>query len=88
MGSEYLEAFEQGKCGSTPFALSSGRLDSDKLGSGWSWQLPVAGGGEGWDTEQCFVLTKVDSRYQTATPTPAPHPPHCLIEDMLHREEI
>ncbi len=86
--SEDLEAFEQGERGSPAFALSSGRLHGYHLGCDGGRQLLVAGGREGGETDQRFVLTEVDGWCQAAKPTPLPHPPHCLKEDMLHREEV
>ncbi len=86
--SEDLEAFEQGERGSPPFALSSGRFHGYQLGGGRGWQLLVAGSGEGGDTEQRFVLADVDGWYQMTAPTPPPRPSHCLVEDVLHREEV
>lgn len=90
-GSEDLEAFEQGECGSPPFALGPGCLHGDQLGCGRGWQLLVAGGGEGGrrgETEQRSVLTDVDSWNQTATLPVPPRPPHRLVKDMLHGAEV
>lgn len=44
--SKDLEAFEQGECGGPPFALSSGCLHGDQLGSGGGRQLLIARSGE------------------------------------------
>ncbi|GAA6227796.1 uncharacterized, partial [Lates japonicus] len=86
--SEDLESFEQGECGGPPFALSSGRLHGHQFGRGGGRQLLVAGSGEGGDTKERLVLADVDSWYQTTTLPSPPHPPHSLIEDVLHRWEV
>lgn len=86
--SEDLEAFEQGERRGPPFALSSGRLHCDQLGSSRGRQLLVAGGGEGGRIEQSFVLTKEDCWCNGAAPPSPSRPPYGLIEDMLHRQEV
>lgn len=90
-GSEDLEAFEQGECGGSPFALGSGRLHRDQLGGGGGGQLLVARGREGGDAEQRLVLADVDGTDQTDTLAAAAvplRPPHCLVENVLHGVEV
>lgn len=88
--SEDLEAFEQGECGGSPFALGPGRLHGDQLGGGGGRQLLVARGGEGGDAEQRFVLADVDGTDQTDTLAAAVplRPPHRLVENVLHGVEV
>lgn len=86
--SKYLEPFEQSECGGSTFTLSSGCLHGHQLGSRRGGQLLVTGSGERGDVKRRLVLLYAHSRYQVATTQPLPGPPHSLIEDMLHGQEV
>lgn len=86
--SEDLKTFEQSQRGRPPFALSPGGLNGHHLGGGGRRQLLVARRGEGGDVEQRLVLADVDGRDQAGSSPALLGPPHRLVEDVLHRQEV
>lgn len=83
---EDLEPFEQGQCGGSAFALSSGSLHRHQFCGGRSWQFIKTGGGERGGRGRCSVLAHADL-WDQVCPRPT-HTPHCFEEHVLHRQVV